>query len=292
MTTLVEQGIVPEYKTSPSLHLQRTKLERAKTGDILKSKISLRPERTELVHRHILEDARPDVDPSLCDRQRQLKRAKLADSLASQLSHRPGPLELIRKNILHTDETVETAVKEGTLTFRPTSTGATSTPATFDEDSSDTAPSPAVDTGVLSPASGHVTRDTSSPNVTALLAQFSDITGSSQRSFRSESLGDITSVTSPRRHPEAEELIKCDIFGGSGGNLAGAGHDVFTAPNQHRDAPGKERKKLKAKKPGTAPKPTSFKFHEYKVSSEPCTNEIKALFMSLIMASSSHNYRQ
>ena len=38
MTTLVEQGIVPEYKTSPSLHLQRTKLERAKTGDILKSR--------------------------------------------------------------------------------------------------------------------------------------------------------------------------------------------------------------------------------------------------------------
>ena len=94
MTTLVEQGIVPEYKTSPSLHVQRTKLERAKTGDILKSKISHRPERTELVHRHILEDVRPDVDPSLCDRQRQLKRAKLADSLASQLSHRPGPLEI------------------------------------------------------------------------------------------------------------------------------------------------------------------------------------------------------
>ena len=59
---------MPEYKTSPALHLQRTKLERAKMGDILKSKISHRPERTELVHRHILEDVRPDVDPSLCDR--------------------------------------------------------------------------------------------------------------------------------------------------------------------------------------------------------------------------------
>ena len=281
MTTLVEQGIVPEYKTSPSLHLQRTKLERAKTGDILKSKISLRPERTELVHRHILEDVRSDVDPSLCDRQRQLKRAKLADSLASQLSHRPGPLELIRKNILHTDETVETAVKEGTLTFRATSEDASSsrgqpgTPVIFDEDSSDTAPSPAVDTGVLSPASGHVTRDTSSPSVTSLLSQFSDISSVGHRSLRSESLGDITSVSSPRRLPDTEELIKCDIFGGSGGNLSVAGHDVFTAPNQHRDAPGKERKKLKAKKPGTAPKPTSFKFHEYKVSSELCTIEIK-----------------
>lgn len=290
MTTLVEQGIVPEYKTSPSLHLQRTKLERAKTGDILKSKISLRPERTELVHRHILEDVRSDVDPSLCDRQRQLKRAKLADSLASQLSHRPGPLELIRKNILHTDETVETAVKEGTLTFRATSEDALSsrgqpgTPVIFDEDSSDTAPSPAVDTGVLSPASGHVTRDTSSPSVTSLLAQFSDINSACHRSLRSESLGDITSVSSPRRLPDTEELIKCDIFGGSGGNLSVAGHDLFTAPNQHRDAPGKERKKLKAKKPGTAPKPTSFKFHEYKVSSELCTIEIKVQLTRLIRA--------
>merc|ERR1719242_2750246 len=90
----------------------------ASLDGILMSKISHRPERTELVHRHILEDVRPDVDPSLCDRQRQLKRAKLADSLASQLSHRPGPLELIQKNILHTDERVEQAVKQGTIQFR------------------------------------------------------------------------------------------------------------------------------------------------------------------------------
>ena len=259
----MEQGIVPEYKTNPSLHVQRTKLERAKTGDLLKSKISHRPERTELVHRHILEDVRPDVDPSLCDRQRQLKRAKLADSLASQLSHRPGPLELIQKNILHTDEPVdqlEQALKEGTLLFRPTTDGAQARfPYTFDEDSNETVPSPMLDTSVFSP----VGRDTSSPNVAALLAQFGDISGSG-RSARSESLGDITSV---QARPDHEDLVKCELFGGSG-DLS-----LFTSPNQHREAPGKERKKLKAKsvskpgfKPGTAPKPTAFKFHEYKVS--------------------------
>jgi len=55
MNTLVEQGIMPEYKTSPSLHIQKTKLERAKMSDMLKSRISHRPERSELVHRHILE---------------------------------------------------------------------------------------------------------------------------------------------------------------------------------------------------------------------------------------------
>jgi hypothetical protein len=55
MSTLVEQGIMPEYKTSPSLHLQKTKLERARMGDMLKYRISHRPAKADLVHRHILE---------------------------------------------------------------------------------------------------------------------------------------------------------------------------------------------------------------------------------------------
>ena len=85
--------------------------------------IAKRPDRQELVHRHILEDVRPGVDPSLCDKQRQLKRANLADSLSNQLLTRPGPLELIKKNILHTDDDVEQAVKEGQIQFRPTNEG-------------------------------------------------------------------------------------------------------------------------------------------------------------------------
>uniref|UniRef100_A0A0K2T2A6 SAP domain-containing protein n=1 Tax=Lepeophtheirus salmonis TaxID=72036 RepID=A0A0K2T2A6_LEPSM len=124
MTALVEQGILPSPKTSPALHEQRTKLERAKMGDMLRAKIAKRPDRQELVHRHILEDVRPGVDPSLCERQMQLKRAKLADTLSNQLSHRPGPLELIKKNILHTeDDSVEQAVKQGQITFTPTNEG-------------------------------------------------------------------------------------------------------------------------------------------------------------------------
>ena len=55
MTTLIEQGILPSPKTSPALHEQRQKLERAKIGDSLKSMIAKRPDRQELVHRHILE---------------------------------------------------------------------------------------------------------------------------------------------------------------------------------------------------------------------------------------------
>lgn len=56
------------------------------------------------------------VDPSLAERHRMLKKCRLVDSLNDQLSHRPGPLELIKKNILHTDETIERAVK-GTFIF-------------------------------------------------------------------------------------------------------------------------------------------------------------------------------
>ncbi len=148
MTALVEQGILPSTRTSPALHLQRRKLERAKMGDMLRAKIARRPDRQELVHRHILEDVPPRVDRSLCDKQRQLKRAKLADTLSNQLSLRPGPLELIQKNILHTDEPVEQAVKEGQIRFKPTAEGlptvkvkgvpsSTVTAGSFEEDSSD-----------------------------------------------------------------------------------------------------------------------------------------------------------
>ena len=63
ITALVAQGILPSPKTSPALHEQRQKLERAKMGDMLRAKIARRPDRSELVHRHILEDVRPGVDP-------------------------------------------------------------------------------------------------------------------------------------------------------------------------------------------------------------------------------------
>ena len=121
MTTLVAQGILPSPKTSPALYEQRQKLERAKMGDMLRAKIARRPDRSELVHRHILEDVRPQVDPSLYNMQRQLKRAKLADTLSNQLQARPGPLELVAKNILHVvedgDETSVDSVRDKNKTL-------------------------------------------------------------------------------------------------------------------------------------------------------------------------------
>lgn len=52
-------------KTPPAFHEQRQKLERAKTGDLLKAKIQQRPDRQELVRQHILE-GECSVDSDAC----------------------------------------------------------------------------------------------------------------------------------------------------------------------------------------------------------------------------------
>ena len=49
LNTLVEQGLVPSPKTSPFLHDQRQRLERAKMSDSLRAKIAHRPARSVLV---------------------------------------------------------------------------------------------------------------------------------------------------------------------------------------------------------------------------------------------------
>ncbi|KAL7299251.1 hypothetical protein TKK_0007841 [Trichogramma kaykai] len=149
---LVDQGIMPPFKSPVSLHEQTKQQERRKTEDMLKVKIQQRPGREELVRQHILEDIK-QIDPSLAERRRMLKKAKLADQLNDQLSHRPGPLELIQKNILHTEEPIERAVKEGHIPFKATSEGQLTKPQhpdhyiSFEDDSLSSeggAPSPSL----------------------------------------------------------------------------------------------------------------------------------------------------
>lgn len=115
---LVQQGILPDLKTSPAIHEQKQKLERAKTGDLLKAKIQQRPNRQELERRHILESHESHIDPSLAEKYRMLEKAILVDQLNSKISHRPGPLELIEKNILHANEPIERIVKEGLVEYK------------------------------------------------------------------------------------------------------------------------------------------------------------------------------
>ncbi|XP_059893954.1 myocardin-related transcription factor B isoform X4 [Gadus macrocephalus] len=95
---LVEQGIMPPLKMPAAFHDQIRHLERARTGNFLKHKICNRPERSELVRMHILQETQ--AVPSLQATQLRLKRARLADDLNEKLAQRPGPMELVVKNIL------------------------------------------------------------------------------------------------------------------------------------------------------------------------------------------------
>ncbi|XP_055333095.1 myocardin-related transcription factor A-like isoform X2 [Paramacrobiotus metropolitanus] len=136
-------------KTPSAFFEQRRHLERARTGDILKTKIQRRPDREALVQQHILEDTR--IAPSLHDRQRKLKRAKLADYLNDKIAHRPGPLELVQENILrlssNDSETATNPVIDGSISFRKTCEGETGRPTgpnrdLDEEDGSSSASSP------------------------------------------------------------------------------------------------------------------------------------------------------
>ncbi|CAM4709690.1 unnamed protein product [Leuciscus chuanchicus] len=113
---------MPPLKSPAAFHEQRKSLERARTEDYLKRKIRSRPERSELVRMHILEET--SAEPSLQAKQLKLKRARLADDLNDKISHRPGPIELIHKNILPVHALIGTESPKGES-------------SSLDEDSSD-----------------------------------------------------------------------------------------------------------------------------------------------------------
>ncbi|XP_048575846.1 myocardin-related transcription factor B isoform X2 [Nematostella vectensis] len=140
---LINQGIMPAAMTAPGLLSQKSKLERAKTGDLLQKKIRVRPNRAQLVQRHILDDTSVGVDPSLIAKQIQLKRKKLEDDLNDKLLARPGPLELVKENILEAGTAVGQAVKEGEVDFTDTTKSALLQPISPDSESS---PIPSPDT--------------------------------------------------------------------------------------------------------------------------------------------------
>lgn len=89
---------MPPLKTPAVFHERIRSLERARTGTFLKHKLCSRPERSELVRMHILQETQ--ADSSLQATQLRLKKARLADSLNEKISQRPGPMELVEKNIL------------------------------------------------------------------------------------------------------------------------------------------------------------------------------------------------
>lgn len=147
---LVSRGIMPAVSAAPSIISQRTKLERAKTGDLLQKKIRGRPTRGQLVQRHILKETPGAVDPSLIDKQMRLKRKKLEDNLNDKLSFRPGPLELVKQNILEAGTEMSHAVQEGAVPFTDTTAIYEETLSPESTDSPEPSPEPSI---VASPPS-------------------------------------------------------------------------------------------------------------------------------------------
>uniref|UniRef100_A0A8C6RKE8 Myocardin related transcription factor A n=1 Tax=Nannospalax galili TaxID=1026970 RepID=A0A8C6RKE8_NANGA len=113
-----------------AFHEQRRSLERARTEDYLKRKIRSRPERSELVRMHILEET--SAEPSLQAKQLKLKRARLADDLNEKIAQRPGPMELVEKNILPVESSLKEAIIVGQVNYPKVADS-----SSFDEDSSD-----------------------------------------------------------------------------------------------------------------------------------------------------------
>uniref|UniRef100_A0A3B3Q8C4 Phosphatase and actin regulator n=1 Tax=Paramormyrops kingsleyae TaxID=1676925 RepID=A0A3B3Q8C4_9TELE len=99
----------PKALKSPAVFHERIRsLERARTENFLKQKIRSRPQRSELVRMHILQETA--AEPSLQAAQMKLKRARLADDLNEKIAQRPGPMELVEKNILPVDCNVKEAI--------------------------------------------------------------------------------------------------------------------------------------------------------------------------------------
>ncbi|XP_066490720.1 myocardin-related transcription factor A isoform X2 [Tiliqua scincoides] len=120
---------MPPLKSPAAFHEQRRSLERARTEDYLKRKIRSRPERSELVRMHILEET--SAEPSLQAKQLKLKRARLADDLNEKIAQRPGPMELVEKNILPVESSLKEAII-GQVNYPKVADN-----SSFDEDSSD-----------------------------------------------------------------------------------------------------------------------------------------------------------
>ncbi|XP_010187599.1 PREDICTED: MKL/myocardin-like protein 2 isoform X2 [Mesitornis unicolor] len=122
---------MPPLKSPAAFHEQIKSLERARTENFLKHKIRSRPDRSELVRMHILEET--FAEPSLQATQMKLKRARLADDLNEKIAQRPGPMELVEKNILP----VDSSVKEAIIAVGQENYPQALDDYSFDEDSSD-----------------------------------------------------------------------------------------------------------------------------------------------------------
>ncbi|KAG9465786.1 hypothetical protein GDO78_017731 [Eleutherodactylus coqui] len=126
---LIRSKFRSALKSPAAFQEQRKNMERAKSEEYLKHKVRSRPEKSDPINMHILQDS--STEGSAQAAQMKLKRARLADDLNERIALRPGPLELVEKNIIPLESTVKEAIKGSSANYsKPVDAFA------FEEDSS------------------------------------------------------------------------------------------------------------------------------------------------------------
>ncbi|NXX49624.1 MYCD protein, partial [Tricholaema leucomelas] len=206
------------------------------TEDYLKHKIRSRPERSDLVNMHILQDSA--AEGSIQSTQMKLKRARLADDLNEKIALRPGPLELVEKNIIPVDSSVKEAIKGTQVSFpKPADAFA------FDEDSSNDGLSPEQARGQDSPGATEPAVDTKAP--------------------------ETAPTGPPQDHPHSADSHASDPAPGQGSHCdspkqpAGQESPTITVPSAVKSKSASDNKNRHKKPKDTKPKVKKLKYHQY-----------------------------
>ncbi|NXL33908.1 MYCD protein, partial [Glaucidium brasilianum] len=210
------------------------------TEDYLKHKIRSRPERSDLVNMHILQDSA--AEGSIQSTQMKLKRARLADDLNEKIALRPGPLELVEKNIIPVDSAVKEAIKGSTQVSFPKPADAFA----FEEDSSNDGLSPEQARSEDSPGSTELAAGTKAPEP-ALAAP----------------------ASAPQDHPQSADGHAPEPASGQGSQCdspkqaAGQESPTLPVPSTVKSKASSDIKNRHKKPKDTKPKVKKLKYHQY-----------------------------
>ncbi|NXJ45641.1 MYCD protein, partial [Spizaetus tyrannus] len=210
------------------------------TEDYLKHKIRSRPERSDLVNMHILQDSA--AEGSIQSTQMKLKRARLADDLNEKIALRPGPLELVEKNIIPVDSAVKEAIKGSTQVSFPKSADAFA----FEEDSSNDGLSPEQARSEDSPGSTELAAGTKAPEPAP-----------------------AAPAGAPQDHPHSADGHAPDPASGQGSQCdspkqtAGQESPTLPVPSAVKSKSSSDSKNRHKKPKDTKPKVKKLKYHQY-----------------------------
>ncbi|KAM5135698.1 myocardin isoform 2-T2 [Mantella aurantiaca] len=238
---LIRSKFRTALKSPAAFQEQKKNLEKAQGEDYLKHKVRSRPEKSDLINMHILQDS--STEGSAQASQIKLKRARLADDLNERIALRPGPLELVEKNIIPLESTVKEAMK-GNATSYSKSVDAFA----FEEDSSDDGLSPDQDRSDETQGN-----PSSSPQETKITDASSSPESVQTQNHTKENEKDSQDVGNPQNHP-------CQLHSDNHLSPAGPVPPNSTVVKNKQSADSKNRHK---KPKDIKPKVKKLKYHQY-----------------------------